>query len=63
MLPESCQTRSLCANKTPCWLLKAYCGKEGPVNKIVTAGHQGWSVEGGHREEERKVISELVSGN
>ena len=49
--PESCQTRSLCANKTPCWLLKAYCGKEGPVNKIVRAGHQGWSVEGGHREE------------
>ena len=51
MLPESCQTRFLCANKTPYWLLKAYCGKEGPVNQIVRAGHQGWSVEGGHREE------------
>lgn len=53
-LPQRCQKAvkpgPFVLHKTPLLALAAYCGKEGPVNKIVRADHQGWSVEGGHRE-------------
>ena len=55
MQPDSLQTSHFCAEETPCWPLRAHYGRG--TYKIVMAGHEGWSVGGGHPED---VIAGLI---